>query len=123
MTYGMVWAKRASLSCKAFQRAAQTCRCDGQARDRLNRRHGLLEKHGRSLNSSTPANEDAKDDRLTTQPCFREIGFPAVAAALCCARMPPPTDEHDDKHARDDATARDSGDYWVEEVQGWFGVP
>ncbi len=75
------------------------------------------------MNSSTPANEVIKDDSPTFQPCFRKIGFPAVAAALCCARMPPPADERVDKHARDDAHAGEPGDYWAEEEQPWFGVP
>ena len=76
---------------------------------------GPLERY--VVNSLIPANEHTKDDRPTTQPCFREIGFPAVAAALCCARMPPPEDERADKHPQEPLWT----DLWAE--QPWFGVP
>ena len=74
------------------------------------------------MNSSRPASGDTKDDSPTSQPRFPKIGFPAVAAALCCARMRPPADERVDKHAHDDANVGEPGDYWAEEEQPWFGV-
>ena len=69
------------------------------------------------MNSPIPANEDAKGDHPTPQPCFREIQFPAVAAALCCEQMPAPADERGDKHAQEPLWT----DLWAE--QPWFGVP
>jgi hypothetical protein len=77
------------------------------------------------MNSSPPAttaSEDIKDDS-PAEPCFRKIGLPAVAGALCCARMPAPADGRVDKRGRDDANAGEHGDYWAEEEQPWFGVP
>jgi hypothetical protein len=75
------------------------------------------------MNSSIPTDDGGEDDHSTSQARFREIGFPAVAAALCCAQMPAPADEQKDKHVHDDATAGEPGDYWSEEEQPWFGVP
>jgi len=69
------------------------------------------------MNSPTPPSEDTKEDSPASQPCFRKIEFPAVAAALCCARMPAPADEHSDKHAHEPLWT----DLWSE--QPWFGVP
>jgi hypothetical protein len=68
------------------------------------------------MNSSIPTNEDGEDDSPTSQACFREIGIAAVAAALCCARLPPPADERVAKDARELS--------WTDllEEQPWFGV-
>jgi len=68
------------------------------------------------MSSSIPAN-DGEDEHPASLPCFREIGFPAVAAALCCEKMPVPADERAEKHARESL----STDSWAE--QPWFGVP
>jgi hypothetical protein len=69
------------------------------------------------MNSSIPANEDPEGDHPTPQPFFRKIGFPAVAAALYCARLPPPEDER----VAQDAHELSSTD--LLEEQPWFGVP
>ena len=69
------------------------------------------------MNSSIPPDQGGEDDHPTSQPRFRKIEFPAVAAALCCARMPAPADEEGDKHAHEPLGT----DLWAE--QPWFGVP
>jgi hypothetical protein len=45
----------------------------------------------KTSDSSTTANKNAKDPAFFA--CFREIGIPAVAAALRCQHMPAPDDE------------------------------
>ena len=69
------------------------------------------------MNLSTSAGEDSKDDSATSEPCFRKIGLPAVAGALCCARMSAPADEHGDKHAHEPLWT----DLWAEHPS--YGVP
>lgn len=76
------------------------------------------------MDSSIPTNEDGEDDSPTPQPCFREIGIAAVAAALYCAQLPPPEDERADTHGHDpDANTGKCSDYWAQEEPPWFGVP
>jgi len=68
------------------------------------------------INSPIPPDEGGEDDHPKFQARFRKTGFPAVAAALCCARMPAPADERMDKHAHEDANAGKPD-------EPWFGVP
>jgi len=60
--------------------------------------------------------EHLKDYPLSTEG-YREVGIPAVAAALYCEHMPPPADERVEKQAHELS--------WIEllEEQSWFGVP
>ena len=54
----------------------------------------------KTSDSSTTANKNAKDFPAFFA-CFREIGIPAVAAALRCQHMPAPDDERAAGHAHD----------------------
>jgi hypothetical protein len=57
-----------------------------------------------------------KDYPLSTEG-YREVGIPAVAAALYCEHMQPPADERVDKQAHELSWV-----YLLEE-QPWLGVP
>ena len=69
------------------------------------------------MNSSIPLDEGGEDDHPTSQARFREIGFPAVAAALYCAQLPPPADERGGKHPHEPLWA----DLWAEQPR--FSMP
>jgi hypothetical protein len=47
-------------------------------------------------NSAVRANKHINE--YSTCAGYREIGIPAVAAALCCEHMPAPRDEHTSKY-------------------------
>jgi hypothetical protein len=60
---------------------------------------------------SATANKNAKDSPAIFA-CFREIGIPAVAAALRCQHMPASDDERAAGHAHD--TTHDTS--WTDRV-------
>ena len=49
-------------------------------------------------NSAASANKNTNG--YSTLAGYREIGIPAVAAALCCEHMPAPSDEHASKYTK-----------------------
>jgi len=67
-------------------------------------------------NSTKILYEHLKDYPFSTEG-YRDVGIPAVAAALCCEHMSPPADERVDKQAHELS--------WIDllEEQAWFGVP